>query len=228
MFGMSFDYYAGKRLYQRLELYYEKEQLMTPNQVNEAFSALYHNNMLTPCWNKLFRRKMLMDYGLLFHTDMFVMEDFLFSLEAMRCCRTVYTLPEAIYHYYQGSVPGDNRAAQRVNRIADLTAYVRSFEPVLSSHPELLEEVFFMLLYQIISMQTPAEMAETAKMVGDSPFLCSSGAEKGFVRQLQKGDFQALYDQFQKAEVRQKAVSFVKRSKLYSLIKGPITRKVVW
>ena len=228
MFGMSFDYYVGKRIYQRLELYYDEERLMTPAQVQEAFSELYHNNMLTPCWNKLFYREMLLNCGVLFHTDMFVMEDFLFSLEAMKYCRTVYTLPDAIYHYNQGSISGDKRTAQRVNRITDLTAYVQNFEPLLSAYPELLEEVFFMLLYQKISVQTPDEMAETAEVVCNSSYMQSSGADKAFVRHLQKGDYQTLYDQFQKAETRQKIVSTVKRSKMFSLLKGPIIKRVIW
>ena len=204
MFGMSFDYYAGKRMYQRLEFYYDKEQLMAPNQIQEAFLELYHNNMLTPCWNKLFHRKMLLEHGVLFHPDLFVMEDFLFSLEAIQYCRTVYILPEAIYHYNQGSILGDNHAAQRVNRITDLTAYVRNFEPVLSTHPEILTEVFFLLLRQKLSVQNMDEMAETAKAICNSPYMYNSCSDKAIVQMFEKRDFQGLYNQFQKAEARRR------------------------
>ena len=227
MFGMSFDYYAGKRLYQRLELYYDEERLMTPAQVQEAFSELYHNNMLTTSCNKLLLRDLLLQFQVCFHTDLFVMEDFHFSLSALQHCEAVYTLPQVIYRYRQFDAPGDNRAAKRVNRISDLPAYMAKFEPLLIEHPDILTSVFFTLLRQKLSVQTPAEMAETAKTVCNSPYMQTAEANQDFVQKLRNGDYQALYDQFQKAETRQKAVSIVKRSKLYSLIKGN-TRRVVW
>ena len=228
MFGMSFDSYAGKRIYQRLELYYDKERLMTPVQAQEAFAELYHNNMLTPCWNKLFRRDLLIRQGVRFHPDLFVMEDFHFSLLALQSCETVYTLPQVIYRYRQSDSLGENRAAKRVNRVKDLPAYMAHFEPMLAEHQDILATVFFMLLRQKLSVQSPREMAETAKTVCDSPYMLLSGSDEPFVRKLRDGDFQALYNQFQRTEVRRRIVSLIKRSILYSWVKGFHARRVVW
>lgn len=234
MFGMSFDYYAGKRMYQRLELYYDEERLMTPAQVQETFSELYQNNMLTPCWNKLFRREMLLEHGVRFHPDLFVMEDFHFSLSALQHCQNVYSLPQVIYRYRQSDAPGDNRAAKRVNRIENLPAYMAHFEPLLSKHPDILTSVFFMLLRQKLSVQSQSEIAKTAEHICNSFYAHGnyesyySTGDKEIMQKLQSGRDAELWRIFRKSQIRSLIVGAAKRTTVYAWLKGNKPRRVIW
>ena len=235
MFGMSFDYYCGVRLYQRLELYYDQERYLTRNdQLDTVFSDLYHNNMLTPCWNKLFKREILLNHGIQFHCDMFVLEDFLFSLEALSKCNTIYILPKVIYRYNQGNSPANKHAEERVNRISDLEKYLQHFEKALLDHTEIMTSVFYMLLKQKLSVQTIEEMRETAKMVCESKFTkepyekyCSD-ADKELIHKLREGEYKKVYLQYRKARIRRNLVSRIKTTRLYGLIKGSSTKRVIW
>lgn len=234
MFGMSFDYYAGKRMYQRLELYYDEERLMTPVQVQEAFSDLYHNNMLTPCWNKLFRREMLLEHNIYFNPALFVMEDFHFSLSVLQHCQSVYTLPHVIYRYRQNDALGDSRAAKRVNRISDFSAYMAHFEPMLSEHPDILTSVFFMLLRQMLSVQPQREIAKTAEHICNSSYAHGkyesfySSHDKALLQTLQSGYYAELWRKFRRTQVRSLIVGTVKRTRAYARLKGSKPRRVIW
>lgn len=231
MFGMSFDYYTGKRLYQRLELYYDEERLMTPAQVQETFLELYHNNMLTPCWNKLFRKAILENHQIRFNTDLFVMEDFLFSLQVVQHCNSIYTLPQAVYRYNLRDGVEAERSAKRLKRISNLAEYLKPFESELFEHPDILTSMYFMLLRQTLSIQKPSEMAETAKIVCNSEYVCGKYApfcdkvDQALVRQLKNGKFQELYLRNKKTKVRQVLVGIIKRSSVYSLLKSSSVQK---
>ena len=234
MFGMSFDYYAGKRMYRRLELHSDIEGILAPADLNAAFSELYHNNMLTPCWNKLIRRRVLTENGIRFHEDMFVMEDFLFSLEAMRYCETVYTIPQVIYRYNQGDAADADRAALRLQRVKDLPAYLKPFDDALSGHPEVLTALFFGLLRQKLSIQTPEEMRETAGTVCDSAYAVGryrdyqSQSDRKLIQDLQGGNYDELCKTNKKGKRRSALISAVKRSGLYAAVRGCETKRVVW
>lgn len=234
MFGMSFDYYVGKRMYRRLELYCDKEGLLSPADRDGAFSELYHNNMLTPCWNKLIRRKLLTENRIRFHPDMFIMEDFLFSLETLHHCQTVYTLPQVIYRYYQGDGTGTDHAATRLRRVNDLPAYLKPFEDALSGHPEVITALFFGLLRQKLSIQSPEEMRETARTVCGSAYVMGryreyqSPSDCRLIQKLQDGSFDELCRSNRKGRRRSALVNAVKRSWLYAAVRGCETKRVVW
>ena len=101
IFGMSFDYYYRGKIYRREKLTPPCEEMLTPEQLKERFEELYNCNALTTACNKLYRRELVVSSGVRFHEDMILMEDFLFVLELLPFCRSIYSLPEAIYRYRQ-------------------------------------------------------------------------------------------------------------------------------
>lgn len=151
LFGMSFDYYHKGKLYRRDRLVPPCEGLISQKELLEGFRAFYDCNALTPVWNKLYRCNLLMASGARFHTDMHLMEDFLFVLEALPRCERISCLPEAIYRYRQGE---DERGAyRRLRRIDDLAAYMRPFEAAMDrlgvpGAEKLMTDFYRMLLGQ--------------------------------------------------------------------------------
>lgn len=129
LFGICFDYYHREKLYRRDELVAPYAGPLSRETLITQFRAFYDCNALTPVWNKLFRRSVLASSGVRFHTDMILMEDFLFVLELLPHCSQLYSLPEAIYRYRQGE---DERGAyRRLQRITDLAAYMQPFDAAL-------------------------------------------------------------------------------------------------
>jgi glycosyltransferase involved in cell wall biosynthesis len=126
IFGMSFDYYYRGKIYRREKLTPPCEEMLTPEQLKEQFEEFYDCNALTTACNKLYRRELVVSSGVRFHEDMILMEDFLFVLELLPFCRSIYSLPEAIYRYRQAE--DEKGAYRRLQRIDDLSEYMRPFE----------------------------------------------------------------------------------------------------
>ncbi len=123
LFGMSFDYYRRGRLYRRDKLVPPAEGMLAAERIKEDFGEFYSCNALTTACNKLIRRDILINSGTRFHEDMILMEDFLFVLELLPHCRTVYSLPDAIYRYRQAE--DEKSAYYRLQKIADLAEYIQ-------------------------------------------------------------------------------------------------------
>lgn len=161
LFGMSFDYYHHGRLYRRDKLVPPFDGIMMPEQMKSCFSAFYESNALTPVWNKLYRREMLIQSGVRFHENMILMEDFLFVLELLPYCRTIYSLPEAIYRYRQAE--DEKGAYRRLQRIPELAEYMQPFEDgigALGISNEVVINLYQMLLGQKLYYAPLAKIRE--------------------------------------------------------------------
>lgn len=151
IFGMSFDYYHKGKMYRREKLVPPCSGILSPRQVKEKFRELYDCNALTPVWNKLLRRSLLIDSGVRFDTDMHLMEDFLFVLDILPHCKSISCLPEAIYRYRQSE---DERGAyRRLQKVPDLAEYVKPFERSIErlgvpDANKLTDDFYVMLLRQ--------------------------------------------------------------------------------
>ena len=77
---------------------------------------IYQYNALTSSCNKVIRREMLMKNKIFYREDMFLMEDFLFSLECLEHCKRVYMLSKALYHYHQSEDEGNVYRRIKKNR----------------------------------------------------------------------------------------------------------------
>lgn len=149
LFGMSFDYYHHGKLYRRDELIPPCAGSLSLEQLKESFQEFYNCNALTPVWNKLYRRKLLLNSGVRFREDMILMEDFLFVLELLPHCQNIYSLPEAIYRYRQAE--DEKSASRRLQRIQNLARYMQPFEAGLDTlgiSAQGAENLYEMLLRQ--------------------------------------------------------------------------------
>lgn len=134
IFGISFDYYYHKKCYRQEKLFYPKEGCMSKKEWLGDFEKLYEVNALSPIWNKVFRRDILINHNLAFNTGMFIYEDLEFSIRYLAYCDTIYNTSECIYHYRQSEDEGN--AGRRLNRIEHLSDLVSQIEMALD---ELIE-----------------------------------------------------------------------------------------
>lgn len=234
IFGMSFDYYAGKRMYQRLELFYDVEGEMHPEEWDTVFSELYRNNSLTSSCNKLFKRTLLCENGIEFNCKLFILEDFLFVLEALEHCETIYNFPKVIYRYVQAGDETTNHAAVRLARVEDLALYLKPFERILAKHPDVLTGLFYMLLWQKISIQSVEEMAETTRNNCNNDYTSgkyagfASSSDRNLIGYLKNGEWETLIRNRKKSHMRHMIANFVKKNPIYKLLKGTNVRRIKW
>ena len=136
IFGLSFDYYYHRRLYRRDPLVYHKEGLIMSPQWGNELQKLFMSNALSPAWNKLIRRDLLVRNNIRFDQKLIDMEDFLFTINCLKFCETVYLLPEEIYRYRQAE---DGKSTyKRLLRVDSLTEYMEPFEKGLKELAERL------------------------------------------------------------------------------------------
>lgn len=161
LFGMSFDYYHHGRLYRRDKLVPPLEGKHMVLQLKGRLKEFYDCNALTTACNKLIRRELLVRSGVRFHEDMILMEDFLFVLELLPYCRTIYSLPEAIYRYRQAE--DEKGAYRRLQRIPELAEYMQPFEDgigALGISNEVVINLYQMLLGQKLYYAPLAKIRE--------------------------------------------------------------------
>lgn len=125
LFGLSFDYYKRGLCYRSDVLLYPSSGSMTASQWAPAYEKLYRYNMISPVWNKLIRRDLIMDHQLQFREDMIEMEDYLFSAECLLHCERIFLLDRVVYQYRQTE---DERGTfNRLWRIPSLSNYMCPF-----------------------------------------------------------------------------------------------------
>ncbi|MBQ6272845.1 MAG: glycosyltransferase family 2 protein [Oscillospiraceae bacterium] len=188
VFGMSFDYYFGKRLFRQETAFYREETEMHQEELEKAFSELYYSNSLTSSCNRLIRRSILIDNGVFFDPSLFSMEDFHFVLSVLRHCKSVYFLPQALYHYViqtKKSRRKSGRNHDRMARIPNIADYLVSYEDILSNHKDILINLYYMILNEKLSAQRPKQIAVTAEQFCAGPYshekmlsLCSPQQRK--------------------------------------------------
>lgn len=209
-FGMCFDYYHHGRLYRREELVPPVEGTWTLDQLKERFQELYNCNALTPVWNKLIRRECLVKSGVRFHQDMILMEDFLFVLELLPYCRTIYSLPEPIYRYRQAE--DEKGAYRRLQRIPDLAVYMQPFADsmkTLGIPEENVAELYAMLLQQKMYYAPLADVRKTLAKHAQSGYAC-----------IRMGSPLGIFLHSRKTQLRHLLAIVVKSSRLYQSCKA--------
>lgn len=213
IFGLSFDYYHKKRLYRQDALVPPCDGILSRSEVTEQFWAFYKSNSLNSVCTKLFRRATLVSKGIRFHEGMILMEDFLFVLEALPHCNSIYCLPEAIYHYRQGE---DERGAyRRLQKIPDLVSYIRPFEMAvhqldIPNEKRLIDEFYSMLLWQKMQYSSLKDIRRTVK-------IHESGGRAGMDLKLTPVK---IYMQNRKTLLRHRLAVAIKSTTLYQRIKA--------
>lgn len=154
MFGISFDYYYHGKLYRREMLTPPIEGEISFSQIKENFQEFYNCNALTTACNKFIRRNLLIQCGVRFREDMFLMEDFLFVLELLPYCQSSYSLKEPIYRYRQAE--DEKGAYRRLQRITDLAAFMQPIADCIqqlniSDQKLMTDQIYAMLFRQSLA-----------------------------------------------------------------------------
>lgn len=163
IWGLSFDYYHNGKLYRRDEIETPLSGIYERDQWNCQMVNLYHTNSLSPVWNKMIRRSILVQKGIYFRRDMFLYEDLEFSLQCMSHCDHILFEPTVIYRYRQSEDEGN--AGRRLNRIKKLTDVVsqinEAFEESVSSEQknEILLSLYLTLAREKISVSSRKEIS---------------------------------------------------------------------
>lgn len=129
IFGISFDYYYRGKLYRRDEMSPPLSGIQNSKIWMKNMLMMYYTNSLSPVWNKVFRRRFLLDNSLYLREDMFLYEDLEYSVRCMMCCDNILFEPEIIYHYRQSDDEGN--AGRRLAKIDHIFNLVDQIENVL-------------------------------------------------------------------------------------------------
>ena len=162
IFGLSFDYYRRGKLYRCDKMLPPCSGSIDIEKISEKFTQLYESNMLTPVWNKFFKKEILDKSKVTFHEGMILMEDFLFVLDLLPHCRSVYCLPEVIYRYKQAE--DEKGAYRRLQKISDLAEYMEPFKKSvekLGISSEVVAELYKMLLHQKMYYMSLGDIKKT-------------------------------------------------------------------
>lgn len=138
IFGLTFDYYHNGKCYRQDPLYFGFDGVLDRNGWGCDFLQLYRDNSLSPVWNKVFRRDILLRNGLLLDPSMFLYEDFEFVLRYLAHCDTIWNVPRAIYNYRQSEDEGN--AGRRLKRIPSIPDFLVPIEAALRNLPETVSE----------------------------------------------------------------------------------------
>lgn len=131
VYGMTFDYYHRGKCYRRDPLGYPEDTVLTPAAWGCIFEELFEDNALSPLWNKVFKREILIKNDLVLNEQMFLYEDLEFVLRYMCCCGDIWNTPQKIYHYRQAEDEGN--AGRRLARIASIPVFLEPIENALQA-----------------------------------------------------------------------------------------------
>lgn len=118
MFGMVFSYYHNDTWVKDEEKVIREVNRYTPATAADAFEHLFSNNYFSPVWNKLLKRSVLIDNGLMFDERLTNYEDLAFSLYTASKCKTIVAVPKP-YYVYRVDYDHD-KTVDRIARIQDV------------------------------------------------------------------------------------------------------------
>ena len=220
VFGMSFDYYKNGKIYRSDKLISEQNGLLNKNQIKAELESLYNTNSLTSACNKIFKRALIMDNKILFNTNYFLMEDFLFSLDCLKVSGNMYCLPKALYYYKQSE--NEKKFFNRLKRIDDLCEYILPFKRAINelSSDENGESVFnsffFMLLFQRMYYANKNEIKQLVENLNNAKFFNDINRDKvperyaDFLTNIQKSRYLKIRLLNLKTQARHKLAVLVK------------------
>lgn len=171
LFGSSFDYYCGGSMYRRDVVGCDKSGSMDPKTIGEKFEELFKSNLLSPVWNKLIRRELILSDGISFREDMIEMEDYIFSVHCLSRCTKICLLNRSVYHYRQAE---DERGTfNRLWRINSLSEYMKpfyeasnwfgpNFDAQESVH-KVADEIYNMLFHEQLRFASCAQICAAAE-----------------------------------------------------------------
>lgn len=215
IFGMTMEYLCFGKCYRKDTLVSGREGLLSQAELINNLRALFSCNYLTPVWNKLIRRELIVNHGIRFDESMHVMEDCLFSLQCLQYCKKVFLLSEALYHYV---VPDDGRkAAERIDRIESLSAYIEQFSGLPYEYDRIVNEIYLMLLrQQIRNARSVKRLKIIAADCTNSSWCPEPSSASGTIKLLLTEDYTRILLRNMKSRLRHAAAVGWKMIKAWS------------
>lgn len=217
VFGISFDYYYKGKCYRRDQMLFEYDGALHREELAADFVELFRNNALSPVWNKVFRREILLRYDLKLNESMFLYEDLEFVLRYLAHCDSILNVPKAVYCYRQSEDEGN--AGRRLARTGCLSEFLSPIEEALDGLAEVpaeqrdtvLVQLFQTLAREKIAVSAPAQIRGVCDDYARWYVHRKKNAgENEFHRQLMAGDAMALLLQAKKTALRHKIAVWVK------------------
>lgn len=231
VYGLSFDYYHHGKRYRRDELSPPVTGKLESCQWMQILPQLYAANALSPIWNKVFKRSILLSHGLELSEEMFLYEDLEYSLRCMACCDVVYFSPEIVYHYRQSEDEGN--AGRRLKRIEHLPNLIVRIEVALDeliekqdakAHQNRIKGILLSLYLVLMKEKIAVSNAKETKLICDDFATWFEGKalqipseQQKFVNQLLKRDVAGLILNRNYTLIRHKIAVLVKQTRLYQL-----------
>lgn len=130
-YGIFFDYYKQGKCYRSDVLAPPSDALWSKEECLAELMPLYKTNVLSPVWNKVIRRELLLREKLYFRGDLFLFEDLEYSLRLLAVSDKWFFFREPVYHYYLDELT--NHAGGRVKRMESLIPLVNTLEKALNT-----------------------------------------------------------------------------------------------
>lgn len=210
IYGMCFDFYHNGNIFRSDKIVFPIEKLLSQEDINKYFSDMYQANALTSSCNKIIKRKIILDNNIHYVKDLFLMEDFLFSLDCIQHCESVYMLPEAIYRYRQSEDEGN--AYRRIKRIGSLSNFVKPFEMRLKNHPDVFSSMYFMLLNQKLWLANTEEIKKIAEDHILGKYTAYKDADRKLDYELTNGMYFNIRLRNMVLRTRHRIANFLKRN----------------
>ncbi|MBR4287634.1 MAG: glycosyltransferase family 2 protein [Clostridia bacterium] len=232
VFGLSFNYYKGDKIYRSDVLAYPTEGVLKPSQWSEDFATLFESNSLSSACNKVFKARIIKENKLYFNKNVFLMEDFLFVLEYLRHTEQIHLIADALYHYRQ---PEDEMHAYvRTERISDINAYLTPFYEAserlalsLNDNFNLTfpqgEDVLFNLYKMLISQKAYYADTDTLKSLTETiknGRFANFDTDDILINDLKNENYKAIIKRHKKIQLRHKIAVTVKKTALYQKLRG--------
>lgn len=208
MFGMSFDYYFRGKLYRREYLRSEIEGCYNRDDWVTLRQSLFNCNYLSPAWNKLFRRDIILKYDIMFSEKMHLMEDFDFTVRYMEHAETIYICPEVIYRYKL--IEDEEKAAKRLKTVQSLVDYMSLFPELSEGWQPIMASVYYMLLHQKVRCSGIRELASVAEDHSRSPYLPQNERDQYLNKVLKEKRFIEIYLRSVISRIRHRVAVIVK------------------
>lgn len=139
IFGLRFDYYRKGNCYRRDCVFFNYDGILSDIEWSAALLELFSNNSLSSSCTKIYRRSIIEENNLQLNTSMFLYEDLEFVLRYLSCCKNIWNVPKAVYHYRQTEDEGN--AGRRLARIDCIPDFLIPIENALNhlqkTHPSI-------------------------------------------------------------------------------------------
>ena len=141
MFGMAFQYYNDEKLFMEEVLSLDNTVFFNGTNLSALFKTLFDKNYFSPSWNKLIKRKLIIENKVFFNPQLTNYEDLEFSLQILRYCKSFVALPD-VWYEYKNSIGVDHTVERlsQIEHVVDNTNFIaRAFFEIMEKYPDDLE-----------------------------------------------------------------------------------------